>query len=611
MLKRAENILDSRCSDVSGGTFHGFANITLRRFAHELDYQDNFTILDMSDAQSIISLLRKESGLGKGDKRFPKKKTLADIFSKSINTNRSINSILEKDYPQFFEFANDIIRLAGIYKTYKHTLSVMDYDDLLVNLLLLLQIKPEVRAKLHKQFQYIMIDEYQDTNHIQSEIIKQLTNEKQNIMVVGDDSQSIYSFRGADFKNIMEFPSLFTNTKIITLEQNYRSQQPILDLTNALIAKARSKYTKQLFTENEGTTKPVYIETDSENTQSRFICQKILELREDGVELDKIVVLMRSGWHSNDLEIELQSANLPFTKVGGFKFVESSHVKDLVSYLKAIYNPSDTLSWNRILVLIEGIGAKGATKITEQLKYIQQNPSATLLPTHQQKAYYKEVTTLIKFILNPENETKLPTKLLEEALILYKPLFKVHYDDHTKRNSDLDSLLTIAERFSNLEKFLTELSLDPPTGSQVDSEAEDSEDEKLTLSTIHSAKGLEWHTVFLISAVDGFLPSFQSLGDLKQIEEERRLMYVALTRAENNLFIIKPNLSLSGGQYYAYSGMQFSKLSRFLEEGNLIGEYAEKWALAEEEEISQVFEDDFEQTAAEGDENGDGRKYCF
>jgi DNA helicase-2/ATP-dependent DNA helicase PcrA len=581
MLNRAASILDNRCREVSGGTFHGFGNIILRQFADRIGFNSQFTILDRGDAEDLINVIRKEQKWATNEKRFPKKSTIATVISKSINTGKPIATILDRDFPQFSDFLEEITTIANEYPSQKRAMNVMDYDDLLVKTLELLKTCPEVREALQQRYAYIMVDEYQDTNTIQAQLIHLLTNRSCNIMVVGDDSQSIYSFRGADFKNIMEFPELFPEAKIIKLEQNYRSTQPILDLTNALIEQSKEKFTKRLFTEKTSTKKPVYIETANDNHQSRFICQKILELREEGRSLSDIAVLMRSGWHSNDLEVELKAHNIPFVKHGGFKFVESAHVKDVIAYLKLMYNPNDVISWHRVLLLFDGLGPKGAATLTTHILSHLSNPSDIPLASYKKKAYFSDVMGLLTLIFNPKNQTTQPTALVEAVLTYYLPIFKLSYDNFTKRQTDLDSLSTIAEKYISLETLLSELSLDPPSSTE-DVLPEDSEDEHLTLSTIHSAKGLEWHTVFLISAVDGYLPSFQSLGDALQLEEERRLMYVALTRAEDQLFIIKPNLDLSQSNYYRYSGIQFSNPSRFLGEAGLLKQYMEQWAVHEE-----------------------------
>jgi len=424
------------------------------------------------------------------------------------------------------------------------------------------------------------VDEYQDTNTIQAQIICKLAGPTSNVMVVGDDSQSIYSFRGANFQNIMEFPNLFQNATIIKLEENYRSTQPILDLTNDVIANSPQRYTKTLFTRKSEGEKPVFIETQSENDQSRFVCQRILELREEGVDLNEMAVLVRSGWHSNDLEIELRSHNIPFAKYGGFKFVETSHVKDIVAYLRVVHNITDGVSWRRVLQLIDGVGPKAASDIFDRIKALPANLMVAI-SSFESRNFYSELMGLMGIILHSKN--KKPAEIMDDILTYYQPLFQSKYDDYTKRKTDLDSIQVIAERFTSLDQFLSDMSLEPPDSSQVDSVAAPDDDEKLTLSTIHSAKGLEWDTVFLISAVDGYLPSFKSLNYLNQIEEERRLMYVALTRAKERLFIIQPHLEHNSGMAYRYSGMQFSRVSRFLEQNGVLDRHVEKYALVEEE----------------------------
>ncbi|MGE4170113.1 MAG: ATP-dependent helicase [Candidatus Margulisiibacteriota bacterium] len=611
MLYRATRLLDERCGQVAGGTFHSFATTVLRRHAKALGFSESFTILDRGDSEDLINYCRNQASLDKGEKRFPKKGTIASIFSKALNTEMPLATIVNRDYPQFTDFIDTLLQLYGLYIRQKQLMQVMDYDDLLVHLLTLLNEHPDIATALQNRYRYIMVDEYQDTNRIQAEIIVKLASAHGNIMVVGDDAQSIYSFRGAHFKNIMAFPNLFKHTKIITLEQNYRSTQPILDLTNAIIAQAKESYTKTLFSDIPSDDKPIYIETDSDHMQSRFVCQKILELREEGVPLSDIAVLIRSGWHSNDLEIELKAHGLPFAKFGGFKFVEAAHVKDLMAYFRVMFNPIDAISWQRILLLLEGVGPKAVSQFIDALPQILQNPDQGLLP-FRSKGFYKTIAELVQLIQSEQGQ---PADRLEAILEHYTPLFKRTYDDYTKRQSDLDSLKNIAQRYTNLEQFLTELSLDPPDQSQLDSLSETQDDEKITISTIHSAKGLEWNTVFALSLVDGYLPSFQSLGDLDQIEEERRLLYVSLTRAKRRLFLLKPHLQAASGQFYRYSGMQFSKVSRFLGDRNLLEHYAEKWALVEDQHSVQDTTIDISHAEVYADDpptdGGSRRRYYF
>ncbi len=580
MLTRASQLLDDRCHHVAGGTFHSFANTTLRYYASAIGYPSNFTIMDRSDAEDLIQLLRKENNLGRTDKRFPKKGTLTTIISKAINTQHPIDQIIAQDYPQFIDFIAEIKQLSKNYHTKKYQMKLMDYDDLLTKLIELLHTHTTIQSELQHHYRYIMVDEYQDTNTIQDEIITSITNANQNIMVVGDDCQSIYSFRGANYRNIMDFPQKYPSAEIITLTENYRSTQPILDLTNEMILHAHEKFSKTLTSSQQSKQKPIYIETPNDNTQSRFICQKILEIREEtNTSLNDIAILMRSGWHSNDLELELKGHQIPFIKQGGFKFIESAHIKDIIALLKLTFNPADQLSWQRILVLCEGLGSTSANQIIADIIQNLHTPQSFPFNNYKTKKYKDDLAQLLDLIFKNWDQT-LPAKILDELLLFYTPLFKLTYDDYTKRQTDIDALTTIIKRFKSLETLLTEMSLDPPSSTEATHQPHDNE--RLTLSTIHSAKGLEWHTVFILSCVDGYIPSFQSLGEKAQLEEERRLLYVALTRAKQNLFIIKPHLDLSQSHYYRYSGMHFSKLSRFLSDHTSINSLIEQWVLDED-----------------------------
>jgi len=349
MLRRASNLLDNRCGHVSGGTFHSFANQVIRRYAKYAGLAENFTILDRKDAEDIVGFIRNRDGYYKNEKRFPRKDTIADIISKAVNKDCQIKDIIRDQYPHFLEHCEAVEKIKSTYSDYKLTKSILDYDDLLIYLEKILSQNEDIRKKVSTFYKYIMIDEFQDTNKLQAKIAYLLASEHKNIMVVGDDSQSIYSFRGANFKNIMDFPQTFPDAAIIKLEQNYRSTQPILDFTNRIIHFAKEKYDKNLYTKKEGEGKPVFIETENENYQSRFIIQRVLELREEGVGLQDMAVLFRSSWQSMDLEIELNTHNIPYVIYGGIKFSEAAHIKDVLSFLKVSYNPMDSVSWTRAL----------------------------------------------------------------------------------------------------------------------------------------------------------------------------------------------------------------------------------------------------------------------
>jgi DNA helicase II / ATP-dependent DNA helicase PcrA len=610
MLKRASMILDDRCGKISGGTFHSFANIILRKYGKLVGFNENFTILDESDAQGAIGIIRAKLGYNKNEKRFPLKHTIAAVLSKSVNKNTPVETILNTEYPHFMGSLDGIKIIQMEYQKYKKEKMLMDYDDLLLYFEQLLRENAEIRKRISDFYKYIMIDEYQDTNKIQAKLACFLASEHKNIMVVGDDSQSIYSFRGANFKNIMDFPNQFPGCKVITLEQNYRSTQPILDFTNALIENVSEKYSKKLFTKKEGDSKPVFVETDDPDMQSKFVVQRILEIREEGVPLNKIAVLFRNAWHSNDLEIALAAANINFSKHGGIKFTEASHIKDLISYLKIQHNPMDSLSWFRVLQLIDGIGEKTAEFITgeiaenkkgieflKDLVYLEtevngikmsdykkddddgNNASRSVGKPVYSKKYYKDLYKLYTMLKKLGGVNLTPFELINTAFDYYKPMFEDKFDDYNRRFKDIESLMLISQRYKNLNVFLSDMTMEPFKESQSRTEPEDSDDEELVLSTIHSAKGLEWHTVFIIYLVDGFLPSTMSLSSVEDIEEERRLLYVAATRAKENLYLIKPNNSSRGGNYFQSSYGSFSEVSRFLKESDILEKYTEKWIL--------------------------------
>ena len=581
MLSRASAILDERCRAVSGGTFHSFANMVLRKYAPRLDLRRNFIIMDQGDAENTVNIARTKLGFHKADKRFPKKRACLDIISKSVNKSEPLDIIIDTEYPHFLTYAEEIEKIKREYIRYKHQNALLDYDDLLVYLRDLLTNHKDIRESLSEKYRYIMVDEYQDTNKLQAQILYQLLLIHNNVMVVGDDSQSIYSFRGANFKNIIDFPKIFKNTKIITLEENYRSVQPILDLTNSVIEQAQEKFEKNLFTQKKEGKVPVYIDTENENGQSRYIIEKVTELKSEGVKLGDMAILFRAGWHSNDLEIELTRSNIPFLKYGGQRFVESAHIKDLVSYMRIVHNRNDEISWIRALLLIPGIGPKTAEQLLPYI--VAQKARASSLD----KGFFKKsnaVKTLLDLVGNIDPKQYTPLEMLEHFNEYYQPLLKNKYDDFHKRLSDLDSLKRIASRYDNLEEFLTDMALEPPEKSIIDAQKTSrGNKDSLVLSTVHSAKGLEWHTVFIIYVAEGHIPSYQALGDYDAIEEERRLLYVAMTRAKENLHMIRPLIDRSGRNYAINNGSMFTRVSRFLNEGGIFDRYIDSTTFADAE----------------------------
>ena len=574
MMSRAALLLDDRCSKIRGGTFHSFANLTLRKYAKAAGLESSFTILDQSDSADIINLIRSQAGFISKEKRFPNKQTLTKVFSLSVNTERKIEEIIEEDYPHFLDQIDKILGIYKVFTNYKHKNNLLDYDDLLIYLRKFLQdFSPSAKSFL-SSIKFVMVDEYQDTNKLQADIVKALTKVNKNVMVVGDDSQSIYSFRGADFKNIMEFPNIFDNVKVIKLEENFRSVQPILDFTNFIIDGSTEKYSKQLYTHKSGGVLPVIVAATNENLQSRFIVEKILELREEGVPLNDIAVLFRSSFFSFDLEIELNKANIPFQKFGGMKFIETAHIKDVLAFLRIAANPKDVVSWYRVLLLHEGVGPKTAQKILDELATakltIKANPEA-----QASFRYNDRIAALFQVLYKLHTQKSLPSEKTQLVFDYYYHLFKAKYDDYNKRKKDLDIFHNITENYKSLDSFLADMAIEPIIDSVIDIGEEDKEDEFVTLSTIHSAKGLEWHSVFIIHAVDGYFPSSRSADKTETLEEERRLMYVASTRAKQNLFVTYPM-----NMYDRQAGITLSNPSRFISGMN--SELAEGWLLDEE-----------------------------
>jgi DNA helicase-2/ATP-dependent DNA helicase PcrA len=559
MLRRASLLIDSRCNQVAGGTFHSFANLALRQFGRRIDLSPSFTIMDRPDSEDAIQLLRTEMGLNGKDRRFPRKQTVAEIFSMSLNKQTRMADLLEREYPHLCDSLDDLLQLYERYADYKKTKALLDYDDLLTKLRDLLAQQENVRQRLSRIYQFIMVDEYQDTNHLQAQIIRLLAATHDNVAVVGDDAQSIYSFRGANFRNIMDFPQAFPGTGVVKLEENYRSTQPILNLTNQIIQRAKERYDKRLFTRKREGELPVLVQAESEQMQSRFVCQKILELREEGVPLWDIAVLFRSSFHSFDLELELARHNIPFIKRGGFQFMETTHIKDLLAHLRILANPQDVISWNRVLLLLEGVGPQMTQKITNWL--LQGSRPVERLRTFPAKERIAQELKTLAQVLQYASEAERPAEQTQYLMQYYTPVLKRnHPEDHPKRLRDLEHFQGITDRYRSLERLLADMALEPPSDSVAGVLAVDPDEGPVILSTIHSAKGLEWHSVFIIWALEGRFPSFYNINTDEEIEEERRLLYVAATRAKENLFISYPIKIFDRGLR-----MVLSSPSRFIE----------------------------------------------
>jgi DNA helicase II / ATP-dependent DNA helicase PcrA len=567
MLSRAAKH-DPRCKNVEGGTFHSFAFKTLKRYAKVIGFPDSFSVLDEGDAQEAIQRCATKTGLFEKEKRYPKKDTLRAIISMSINKGIPIREVLKKEYPHFLEYASDIENLRNTYVAYKIQKNYLDYDDLLVYLLILLEQK-EVRERISHKFRYLMVDEYQDTNRLQGDITSLLAEHHRNLMVVGDDAQSIYGFRGASHENIMEFPQRFPGCRIIKLEENYRSTQSILDVANTVLENMKEKYSKCLISaRNLQGLKPRLFFFKDAYEEAEWVAGKIKELRDEGVSLGHQAVLFRSSYISIPLQAELSRRNIPYEVYGGLKFYETAHIKDVMAHLKVVVNPKDELAWNRVLMLIEGIGPKTADRLVEEI--LACSGLGEIIERFSGKGwkgyrYHDGLSKLLSVLQFISGDTLDVGEQLGVILEHYHPILRDRFDDWHLRTNDLNTLRQISMRYESMEDFLTDFSIEPPERGVWRVEPSTQEEERpLTLSTIHLSKGLEWEVVFLMGLMDGVLPVSFSLDSEEEIEEEQRIFYVAVTRAKNHLFLSLHHEGMRGGI------IQFNKVSRFVDVPNVL-----------------------------------------
>lgn len=566
MISRASKH-DSRCRNVEGGTFHSFGYKLLKRYAKFIGFPESFTVLDEGDAEDAIQRCCIELGLFEKEKRFPKKNTLRNIISFSVNKHTPINEIVKKEYPHFWEYIPDIEELREKYTHYKICSNYLDYDDLLVYLKLLLE-NEDIRDRLSNRYRYIMVDEYQDTNKIQGEITYALAEKHRNVMVVGDDAQSIYGFRGATHENIMRFPERFPECKIIKLEENYRSTQSILDIANAVMENMKNKYSKCLVSAKKIVgKKPQLLFFKDAYEEAEWIANKIKEHNDEGIPFSHQCVLFRSSYLSIPLQAELSKRNIPFIVFGGLKFYETAHVKDVMVHLKILVNPKDELAWNRALMLIEGIGPRTSKKILDEIiKCSTLKEIFEKIFYKYQKGYkYSEAIEKLEKALRYASDKSVEVSEKFNAILdYYTPILRDRFDDWHIRANDLETLRQISMRYDSLEDLLADLAIEPPERGVWRVEPSTPEEEKpLTLSTIHAAKGLEWYCLFLIGMMDGILPIAYALDDEDEIEEEHRLFYVGITRAKKHLFLSLHHEGTRGGI------TQFNKISRFLDFSNV------------------------------------------
>lgn len=564
MLRRVAGLIESDVSQMWGGTFHHMANRGLRRHAKLLGFPNDYTILDREDARDLLNALIADAKIDTKKQRFPKGDVLGDIYSMAVNTGQSVANVIENMHPHFIGLTDTIAALQPKYQERKRKNRAMDYDDLLAYWLKLLKENREVKERYANQFQFVLVDEYQDSNTIQADLIDLLASAHKHLMVVGDDSQSIYSWRGANFQNILDFPKRYPECKVFKIETNYRSVPEVLEVANAAIAPNVHQFPKTLHAARKSGTKPVLVPAYDVQQQAAFVAQRILELRDEGTDLNEIAVLYRSHYHAMELQLELTRRNIPFLITSGLRFFEQAHIKDVAAYLKVTVNPSDELSFKRIVKLLRGVGDKGAEKLwlvaSTQPKFVEgldSKPMLGAVPAKARADWKQFVATLRE--LEPLKER--PSEMIRSVVeAMYEDYLTATYPNYAARLEDLNQLAIFAQKYENTEQFLSELAL------MTNLEAETAgplqvENEMIRLSTIHQAKGLEWGVVFIIWLADGMFPNSRALNSPEGEEEERRLFYVAITRAKDELYLIYPQFRFNAG----YQDLLL-KPSRFLQD---------------------------------------------
>lgn len=574
MLRRVDRILSavgmadvgersSIAKRIWGGTFHGTAVRLLRRFGPRIGLPADFTILDRGDAEDLMNVVRTELDLGKKFKRFPLKGTCLDIYGRTMNSQTRLKDVLTDRFPKCEKFAEGLAALFTAFVERKEQQHLLDYDDLLLFWKGLLE-NEEVAERIRKLFRAVLVDEFQDTNVLQSDILRGLSPEGRGLTVVGDDAQSIYSFRAAEVENILNFPDSYPGTTLVTLEQNYRSTQTVLEVSNQVMAESNGQFDKNLWSDRGEGEKPLLMTCADEDQQAEYIIGQVLDHVEQGIPLSSQAVLFRASQHSLLLEVELTRANIPFHKYGGLKFSEAAHVKDLLAFLRLAENPYDIVSGMRVLGLLPGIGPKRAQSLMNDLQHVEGDfrlwhkakvPKATV-------KHWERIIDLFATLRNPAVSDASVASEVHRVREFYSPLLEEKYDRSQPRLRDLEQLEIVAGRYGTRSDFLTDMSLDPPNSTQDFAQSgEDQEDDFLVLSTVHSAKGLEWDCVYVIQVADGNFPSAMSLGSEKELAEERRLLYVALTRAKDYLYVCHPMRSYAGRRSDQYG---YAQLSRFI-----------------------------------------------
>ncbi len=570
MLDRVTNLLPMDASGLWGGTFHSIGNRMLRRHGSVLGYSSGFTILDREDQKDLIDTVVAAAGINPKEIRFPKGDVLAEIFSFTVNTERTLEELLAEKFPYFLPLLEQIRDVHERYERKKKATNSMDFDDLLEKTLRMLKEHEEVADTYRRKFQFILVDEYQDTNKIQADFIDTLAAEHRNVMVVGDDAQSIYSWRGANFKNILAFPERYPDARVFKIELNYRSVPEILSVANAAIAANVEQFRKQLSATRETNEfKPAVVALNDGSEQAQFVAQRILELRDEGVPLDDIAILYRAHYHAVELQLELSRRGIPYQITSGVRFFEQAHIKDVAAFIRFVANPRDEVAFKRMVKLLPGIGGKSADNLWRAWEQaLDANGEISswgerLLPM-QVGARSKKSWQQLAFTLDeiaPGGRPNPPSEMITSIVeAIYDDYAKANFTNYELRKEDLNQLAAFARQFKDVDEFLSQLALI----SNVDAEAAPNataDSEAVNLSSIHQAKGLEYHTVFVIWLTDGMFPSTRSLETREAIEEERRLFYVSVTRARDELYLTYPHMRLNAGY-----GEMFQRPSRFLKE---------------------------------------------
>ena len=597
MMDRVATLLQGDTPQIWGGTFHSIGLRLLRLHADRIGYRPDFTVADREDVKDLLASCIAESGVDVKATRFPKPEVLGEIYSMALNTGQSVRELIAREHPNFEPLAEDILRIRGLFADRKRRSGLMDFDDLLVLWRELLEKNEDLRTTWQRRFEWVLVDEYQDTNHLQASLIDLMSAHHGNVTVVGDDSQSIYSWRGADFANILDFPRRHTGAQVFRIETNYRSSPEILAVANAAIASNRRQFQKTLHAVRPSGPRPIVVPALSATEQSLFIAQRILELRDEGIPLDRMAVLYRSHFHALELQMELTRRNIPFLITSGIRFFEQAHIKDVAAHLKLVTNPLDELAFKRLIRMLPGVGAKGADKIWN-LFCLQLEPRLADLPAFASSPpsdndggqppslHGPRAADFLKPVLGAITRA-LPAKATEDWISLaatlariaepewrdnpgkcirhiiksgYERYLESSYENPQNRLDELGQLAGYADQFTSTAEFLNQLALQTNIEAEAAASTENAETEKIRLSSVHQAKGLEFQVVFVIMLCDGLFPTHRSLDRPEALEEERRLFYVAVTRAEQELYLTYPLLRVVQG------GDGLQQVSRFIGE---------------------------------------------